>query len=112
VVKKDLHNAHYMTEAMILRQLDHPNVLKLYAIFEDTQNYYLATEYSSSHSAISKEAICSPNFRKDHSAKSKFNRFSSKSSKQSLTVIVKIQCTETLSLKISSSLTSRLWHSS
>jgi serine/threonine protein kinase len=40
---------------MILKQLDHPNVLKLYAIFEDNKAYYLVTEYSPFYSAIWKE---------------------------------------------------------
>lgn len=44
MIKKDITNAHYMNEAMILKQLDHPNVLKLYAIFEDSKAYYLVTE--------------------------------------------------------------------
>jgi calcium-dependent protein kinase len=29
----------------ILRKLDHPNILKLYEIFEDSKTYYLVTEY-------------------------------------------------------------------
>ena len=30
---------------MILKQLDHPNILKLYSIFEDNHSFYLVTEY-------------------------------------------------------------------
>ena len=29
----------------ILRRLDHPNILKLYEVFEDDRKYYLITEY-------------------------------------------------------------------
>lgn len=29
----------------ILRNLDHPNIVKLYELFEDSKNYYLVTEY-------------------------------------------------------------------
>ena len=29
----------------ILKKIDHPNILKLYEIFEDSKNYYLVTEY-------------------------------------------------------------------
>lgn len=38
-------NAYQMSESLILRQLDHPNVLKLYSIFEDKDALYLVTEY-------------------------------------------------------------------
>lgn len=31
-------------EVSILRELDHPNILKLYELFQDNQNYYLITE--------------------------------------------------------------------
>ncbi|CAD8146358.1 unnamed protein product [Paramecium octaurelia] len=31
-------------EVNILRKLDHPNIVKLFELFEDTQNYYLITE--------------------------------------------------------------------
>ena len=31
-------------EINILKQLDHPNIIKLYEIFEDQNRYYLITE--------------------------------------------------------------------
>lgn len=33
------------SEMHILRNLDHPNIVKLYELFEDDKNYYLVTEY-------------------------------------------------------------------
>jgi calcium-dependent protein kinase len=32
-------------EMNILKKLDHPNILKLYEIFEDPKTFYLVTEY-------------------------------------------------------------------
>jgi calcium-dependent protein kinase len=31
-------------EVNILRKLDHPNIVRLYELFEDSKNYYLITE--------------------------------------------------------------------
>lgn len=31
-------------EVSILRELDHPNIVKLYELFQDDSNYYLVTE--------------------------------------------------------------------
>ena len=31
-------------EMNILKNLDHPNIVKLYELFQDDQNYYLITE--------------------------------------------------------------------
>ena len=33
------------SEMLILKKLDHPNIIKLYELYEDTNNYYLITEY-------------------------------------------------------------------
>lgn len=33
------------SEMNILRNLDHPNIVKLYELYEDPKNYYLVTEY-------------------------------------------------------------------
>lgn len=32
-------------EVNILRKLDHPNIVKLYELYEDKKNYYLLMEY-------------------------------------------------------------------
>jgi len=33
------------SEMNILRNLDHPHIVKLYELFEDDKNFYLVTEY-------------------------------------------------------------------
>lgn len=33
------------SEVNILKELDHPNIAKLHELFEDTNYYYLITEY-------------------------------------------------------------------
>lgn len=35
----------FQDEMAILRQLDHPNILKLYEVFEDNRKFFLVTEY-------------------------------------------------------------------
>ena len=43
--KKKIKNMdRFKQEIIILQQLDHPNVLKLYEYFEDKKNVYLITE--------------------------------------------------------------------
>ena len=32
------------SEMIILKKLDHPNIVKLYELYEDKSNYYLITE--------------------------------------------------------------------
>ncbi len=32
-------------EVDILKSLDHPNILKIYELYQDQKNYYLITEY-------------------------------------------------------------------
>lgn len=32
-------------EVNVLRKLDHPNIVKLYELYEDSKNYYIITEY-------------------------------------------------------------------
>ena len=46
-----------MTETIILKELDHPNILKLFAIYEDQHCYYLVTEYFLFNEVIYKEGI-------------------------------------------------------
>ena len=36
---------NFQTEMSLLRKLDHPNILKLFEVFEDPKKYYLVTEY-------------------------------------------------------------------
>ena len=35
----------FQDEMTILRQLDHPNILKLYEVFEEPRKFLLVTEY-------------------------------------------------------------------
>ena len=35
----------FKTEMATLKKLDHPNILKLYEVFEDSKKYFLVTEY-------------------------------------------------------------------
>ena len=64
-----------MGEALILKQLDHPNILKLYSIFEDNHSFYLVTEYPSCYAAILREEICWPDFSKDLLLRNRFDKF-------------------------------------
>ena len=43
--KQQKDSTMLLMETQILRQLDHPNILKCYEIFEDKSKYYLALEY-------------------------------------------------------------------
>jgi len=49
IIKKDKVDEAYLrslnTEISILKQLDHPNIVKLYEIYQDTKNIYLITEF-------------------------------------------------------------------
>lgn len=44
VIGKSFGNTQRASEALLLKILDHPNILKLYEIFEDSSNIYLVTE--------------------------------------------------------------------
>ena len=48
IIKKDQMTAEeersFKYEINILKKLDHPNIIKLYEIFEDNNRYYLVTE--------------------------------------------------------------------
>mmetsp|Transcript_19215 Transcript_19215/g.16492 ORF Transcript_19215/g.16492 Transcript_19215/m.16492 type:complete len:96 (-) Transcript_19215:1691-1978(-) len=43
-----------LDEAKILRALDHPNIMKLYEVYEDSNCYYLVTEYLGGGDMISR----------------------------------------------------------
>ncbi|CAK83286.1 unnamed protein product (macronuclear) [Paramecium tetraurelia] len=43
IFKEDEENL--LNEVTILKQLDHPNIVKLYELFQDKSSYYLITEY-------------------------------------------------------------------
>lgn len=49
IIKKDQVDESYMAslnnEIKILKMLDHPNIVKLYEIYEDPKNIYMITEY-------------------------------------------------------------------
>ena len=49
IIKKDKCDDQYLAtltnEIKIMKQLDHPNIVKLYEIYQDTRNIYLITEY-------------------------------------------------------------------
>jgi calcium-dependent protein kinase len=49
IIKKEQMNEEekisFQTEMSLLRKLDHPNILKLYEVFEDQKKYFLVTEY-------------------------------------------------------------------
>lgn len=49
IIKKESCDEGYLkslsNEINILRQLDHPNITKLYEIYQDSGNIYLLTEY-------------------------------------------------------------------
>ena len=41
------NNLSINTEIQMLKNLDHPNILKIYEFYQDDENYYLVTEYCS-----------------------------------------------------------------
>lgn len=51
IIKKERMNAmeqkFFEAELSILRKLDHPNILKIFEVFEDKVNYFLVTEFCS-----------------------------------------------------------------
>ena len=42
MTKEEMKN--FQDEIKILKQLDHPNILKLYEIYTDEKRYYIVTE--------------------------------------------------------------------
>ena len=49
VIKKETSTSEYLSsllsEIEILKQLDHPNIVKIYEFYQDKYNFYLITEY-------------------------------------------------------------------
>ena len=50
IIKKDqlmegVDNVKLLDEIMILKNLDHPNIMKLFEFFEDDKNYYMISEF-------------------------------------------------------------------
>jgi calcium-dependent protein kinase len=49
IIKKDKCDENYLAtltnEIKILKQLDHPNIVKLYEVYSDSRNIYMVTEY-------------------------------------------------------------------
>lgn len=43
ILKED--EERMFAEMNILKDLDHPNILKLFELYQDENNYYLITEY-------------------------------------------------------------------
>ena len=39
-------------EFSLLKSIDHPNIIRLYELYEDRKNYYLVTEYCSGHDVL------------------------------------------------------------
>ena len=55
ISKKYVKNPEALqTEIQILRKLDHPNIIKLYEVFEDEKNLYLVQEYIFANSVTAK----------------------------------------------------------
>lgn len=65
--KKKVSNKKYefLNEIRILQKLDHPNIIKLYEVYEDPENYYLVMEFLAGPNLskkIEKESSITENF--------------------------------------------------
>ena len=51
IIKKDTmdveEKTRFLTEINIMKELDHPNILRLYEVFQDDKRYYLVEELCS-----------------------------------------------------------------
>ena len=52
-LKKNNMVERYILEVKIQAYLNHPNIVKLYGIFDDKDNIYMILEYMESHSLFS-----------------------------------------------------------
>jgi serine/threonine protein kinase len=60
IAKKNIKQPELLlNEIEILKSLDHPSCIKLYETFEDENNVFLVTEYSTFHIVSAKAASCS-----------------------------------------------------
>ncbi len=50
----DAYLSRFLNELGILRQIDHPNIVKLLEVYEDSKRYYIVTEYHFSHIATAR----------------------------------------------------------
>ena len=44
MMKDDQAKRRFATELEIMKKLDHPNIVKLFEVYEDAQNFYLVEE--------------------------------------------------------------------
>lgn len=56
IIKEDEENM--FSEVNTLKQLDHPNIVKLHELFQDQKNYYLVTEYECTYQGTSRVESC------------------------------------------------------
>ncbi len=44
LLKDETAKKRFSTELEIMKKLDHPNIIKLFEVYEDAQNYYMVEE--------------------------------------------------------------------
>lgn len=44
LLKDEVARKRFSTELEIMKKLDHPNIIKLFEVYEDAQNYYMVEE--------------------------------------------------------------------
>jgi calcium-dependent protein kinase len=60
IIKKDSlkKTSEFINEIQMLKDIDHPNVLRYYEYYEDKHNYYIITEYCAGGELIN-HILCS-----------------------------------------------------